>query len=443
MPELESEITPTALRLALKSMPEKLLGIYHQSMRRIEDFPPEARRLARKALAWLVLAKRPLQSTELQHALGIDENSSEFNIGNIPEIEEIVAVCQGFVTYDEREAIVRLAHFTVYEFLQDIMQEWHPNPRAMVAKDCIVYLSLDAFCSGFCKSDEEFELRSRDFPFYRYAAQHWAIHLRETSSLPELMIRSFLMDNAKVASASQAMLVYGQHSHQYGYSQRVTEQVTGLHLAAYSGLTSVVKLLLEEGHKPAPKDSEGRTPLWHAAEKNHGEIMRLLSDVDRMTFTMVLNEGKETLVSSLLQNASQNIKDVRLKTALHMGVLYDDLRIMDQALRCGADINSKDGDGNTPIQLAFQERKPQAIDWLLSKSAETTNITVDDWFRVYRKPKSDVVKLSEEKSGQKEVKFFSLREFGKESAFRAETWKRLLYAMLFHKKIRPPLISSE
>lgn len=47
---------------------------------------------------------------------------------------------------------------------------------------------------------------------------------------------------------------------------------------------------------------------------------------------------------------------------------------MAQAVQGGVDINSKDGDGSTPIQLAFQERKTQAVEWLLNESADTADV---------------------------------------------------------------------
>ena len=40
------------------------------------------------------------------------------------------------------------------------------------------------------------------------------------------------------------------------------------------GREAVVKLLLEKGAEPDPKDEHGRTPLWWAAEKGHEAMVK-------------------------------------------------------------------------------------------------------------------------------------------------------------------------
>lgn len=424
--ELASIRTPKALIAALESRPDSLDDIYRRITRRIKELPQEGRDLANKALAWLAFAKRPLKGAELQHALGVEERSSKVDAENVPEIGEIVALCEGFVTYRETDGILRLVHASVSDYLRNTLHDWGPDPRATVATGCVTYLAFDTFREGFCESDEDFESRLRDFPLYHYAAQHWGNHLRDISSLAGNEILSFLMDQAKVGSASQAMQVSEDKSLQQDYSQRMTRQVTGLHLAAFFGLKSVIKMLLAEGQKPASKDSEGRTPLWRATEGNHEETMKMLCPVDRTTFDTMLARGEKILAASLLQAAGQSIKDFQLRTALHIGVLYNDSDIMDWALRCGVDINSMDGNGNTPIQLAFQERQIEAINWLLDKSAETADINTSDWLRVYGRDESDIMELSEEKSGPKKVRFLTQAQFEQEIASYSEKRKRLL-----------------
>ena len=418
--------TKEKLKVALLSMPKTLSAIYQQSMQRIEKLLPGDRQLAKDALAWLAFAERPLKGAELQHAVGIEEGASKFDKSNTPHIEDIVEVCWPFVTHRKMDDILSLVHTTVSEFLKSSVHEWLPNAKEMLAKGCLSYLALDSFESGFCSSDDEFGSRLEQFPFYHYAARYWGNHLHEIPSLPEKEIRSSLMSQSKVASANQAMLIPEDESLQDGYSQRAITQTTGLHLAAYFGLAPVIKLLLAEGQKPALKDSQGRTALWRATEYNHEEVMKLLCDVDRTTLTEMLTGQEISLATSLLQIAGPSIKDARLRTALHIGVLHDNSDFMERAFRCGVDINSKDGDGNTPIQLALQEKKTRAMDWLLQKSAETAEITAEDWLQVYRRPRSDIVELSEDKSGQKKVSFLTLAQFKTETAVCSEKWRRLL-----------------
>src|SRR5436305_14807866 len=83
----------------------------------------------------------------------------------------------------------------------------------------------------------------------------------------------FLNSEVKVSSSSQAMMASRGYS---GYSQRVPGQMTGVHLAAYFGLTGAIMALLKNRHNPDVKDTYGRTPLWRAAENGHEAVVKLL-----------------------------------------------------------------------------------------------------------------------------------------------------------------------
>jgi len=317
-------------------------------------------------------------------------------------------------------------HSSACDYLRKTLDTWGPDSKETVATGCLSYLASEVFGEGCCKNDEDFDSGLRKFPLYEYAARYWGNHLSETSSLPRNEIRAFLGNEAKVASASQAMLVVKGTPPNKRYSQRLIRQQTGFHLVAHFGLMPLVETLLAEGQNRTAKDSDGRTPIWYATVNSHKDVMRSLSFVDRTTFTLMLTERKEDLASSLVQSASSIIKDTRWRTALHLGVLHDNLQTMQQACRYGVDINSKDGDGNSPTQLAFQETKSKAIDWLLENSAEIADITREDWLHVYATQKSFIVVLSGETLGPKKVIFLTRAESETSNTFRPQKWKRLL-----------------
>ncbi len=51
---------------------------------------------------------------------------------------------------------------------------------------------------------------------------------------------------------------------------------SALHLAAGAGKLRVTELLLDRGWSAALEDANGLTPVFYAAEKGHGELVRLL-----------------------------------------------------------------------------------------------------------------------------------------------------------------------
>lgn len=90
----------------------------------------------------------------------------------------------------------------------------------------------------------------------------------------ERLILDLLESTAKVSACSQAM-IYGE----YGFYV-IGTKMTGIHLAAYVGLSRSMTDLLERSHDVDPKDDNGQTPLSYAAENGCEAVVKLLLDKD-------------------------------------------------------------------------------------------------------------------------------------------------------------------
>ncbi len=248
-----------------------LTRAYKHAMVRIDGQKSGFRLLAKRVLSWITCAKRRLTALELQHALAVNIGDTELDKENIREIEDMVSACAGLVTVDEESGIIRLVHYTTQEYFERTQRTWFPNAQKDIAMICVTYLSFDAFETGFCSTDEEFETQLQLNPLYDYAARNWGHHARVASTEVEKLTLGLLESEAKVSAASQAMLVSISYS---GYSQRVPRPMTGVHVAAYFGLREAIMTLLKNGHYPDTKDTEyGRTPLLYAAENGHEAVV--------------------------------------------------------------------------------------------------------------------------------------------------------------------------
>lgn len=104
--------------------------------------------LAFSILLWLVKAKRVLTAHELQLAVPMEHSQTT----QAPEEQDLLDkrtlldVCASLVTIDEKSDEVRLAHYTVQEYLLDnaLTPE---NVNVKLALACIKFLLLD-ICSG-------------------------------------------------------------------------------------------------------------------------------------------------------------------------------------------------------------------------------------------------------------------------------------------------------
>jgi hypothetical protein len=136
---LEDKITTKAVRRAImqfntlkteRSQGEKyelLDKVYDQTMERINRQKAGFQQLAIKVLSWITCAKRPLWTSELQHALAVDIGDSELDEENIVSPRRIVSVCAGLVTIDEEGDVIRFAHHTA----QLTSNEHRPNGSPM------------------------------------------------------------------------------------------------------------------------------------------------------------------------------------------------------------------------------------------------------------------------------------------------------------------------
>src|SRR5882757_5565282 len=127
---------------------------YEEAMNRI---PQQRIEFAKLVLSWITCAKRPLTTSELQHALAVEIGMPKLDEDNLPQVEDMVSVCAGLVTVDDGSGIIRLVHYTTQEYFERTQQVWFPNAVTDIAKVCSTYLSFDTFESGFCLTYKEFE----------------------------------------------------------------------------------------------------------------------------------------------------------------------------------------------------------------------------------------------------------------------------------------------
>src|SRR5271156_6818987 len=218
--------TEDDIRTDLERLPtgsEAYNQAYEDTMKRIEEQDADGKKLAWQVLAWITCGKRPLNTVELQHALAVEARKPNLNEKRKPYIEDMVSVCYGLVTVDEKSNIIRLVHYTTQEYFERTQNYWFPNAEADITTTCTTYLSFSVFESGFCQTDGEFEERLRSNPFYDYAARNWGHHARSSTLISCDSIMEFLDKKAQVEASTQALIAIKGYSE---YSQRFPRQVT-------------------------------------------------------------------------------------------------------------------------------------------------------------------------------------------------------------------------
>lgn len=307
MDSLKDKRRRSALIKALDDLPSghnAYGAAYDNAMRRISNQSQDDQELARQVLTWVVYAKQPLTTTDLETALAVEVGRWTLDPDNMVSIAELVSLCAGLVTVDEsifleEAGTVRLVHYTTQEYFSRNEHHLLHNPHRVLSDVCISYLGLEEFAGEFAYKDfiaeEPWSIsdwvvssHADRYPFLRYAAQHWENHCeaalpfanddeeRHTLSLDlRLLTHSELMESYLRVGGKwvDGRGETGERTDSRFYFKRRT----GIQYAAGRGNYQQVSALLKLGHNPND-ETYGTTPLFEAAAGLHESVVRLLID---------------------------------------------------------------------------------------------------------------------------------------------------------------------
>ncbi|EDL28895.1 mCG68187, partial [Mus musculus] len=140
------------------------------------------------------------------------------------------------------------------------------------------------------------------------------------------------------------------HSSQHHVDESDRKNRTSLHYAFAHNHPDVVTLLLENNSSINIRDDEGCTPLIKATQRDNVDCVSVL----------------------LTHNADPNLIDSSGNTALHHAISRGNIRIVKMLLEHNVDIEAKTEYGLTLLQLATFEQKPEMVEFLAAKCANSS-----------------------------------------------------------------------
>ncbi|KAF2738866.1 ankyrin, partial [Polyplosphaeria fusca] len=309
---------------ALEALPQGLPETYTRILERIERQPPYMRELALNCLAWMIYARRPLNTKELQAALATKSSGDRTHDSNPDKPAVILEACGNLL--EEAHGVIRPIHYTVQEFLSK------PEPRSKLPENCFqrqlsipneMHIWLGEVCLEYIRLvafnqpvDHAIGLYSRlqDNPFVSYACHNFDYHFARCDYIPldarELLEALLQMKSKSLAAILQIMILrdgfndYSTIQQQFDpmrfpvsagtivYSnslydisevrERWVDDVPptyALHRACSAGLATAVDRLLDAGCDIKERDGNGGTPLYFASLEGHCQIMQTLLDI--------------------------------------------------------------------------------------------------------------------------------------------------------------------
>jgi ankyrin repeat protein len=356
---------------------------YDKAMERIQGQVRDQRKLAEEVLSWITCAKRPLTALELRNALAVELGESEFYDDNIPDLEDIISACAGLVTTVSRSSgdVIRLVHATAKEYFERKWTIWFAGAHSRIATTCVTYLSFDVFEEGICSNQTDFEDRLHEYPLYSYASLNWGHHAH-SQPINETLMLEFLSDTLKVDACVQGLFYIGGYFTHSGYNRNGPPGFTGLHLAAYFGLLSVVSRLVKDPDLASTKDSMGRVPLAWAAYNghtkvvdhfmNHGSNANHKDKTGRTPISLAASMGHLDALNCFLEHKiDPNTRDTDNRTPLSWAAYRGHLKIVKSLLAKGADSEARDEYGRTPLFWASYEGWVEVVELLRERDVDT------------------------------------------------------------------------
>ena len=156
----------------------------------------------------------------------------------------------------------------------------------------------------------------------------------------------------------------------------------------------VINYFLEKGNDANQIDKEGNNPLMKSAISNNISVITTLlaktkdintqnkQGLSALTFA-VENNTLEVIDFLLLKNADVQVVDKEENTLYHYAVKRGDIKILEKLSLYPININQKNSNGLTPLQMAVMTAKNlDVVHFLLSKGADK-NLTTDLGETVY------------------------------------------------------------
>jgi ankyrin repeat protein len=398
MDSFRDKLTIRDVKSALQRLPQGSDAYdvaYSAAMERIFARGEGSSKMAKKILAWILCAHRPLSTLELLHALAVEPGDNEIDEDNILETEQLLTICAGLVTIDEQSDNIRFIHYTTQEYLQRNQQMWLPHAGIEIARSCTAYLSIDGLLVGLCSSEVDYESRLKKFVLLEYAAVYWGPHLNLLIGTYRFDILngvgtealSLLLDTNRLSVMSQVLFMSKRRNHPRVAVREEGKGFSGSHWTARFGLLPLLEQWIDKKYEIDQRDLSGRTPLSWAAENGHEAIVKVLLDtgkvdVDskdscgRTPLSLAAENRQEAIFKQLLDTGKVDVdsKDSRSRTPLSLAAENGQEATLKQLLDTGkVDVDSQDNDGQTPLWWAVVNGQEATAKLLL----DTGKVNVD------------------------------------------------------------------
>lgn len=159
---------------------------------------------------------------------------------------------------------------------------------------------------------------------------------------------------------------------------------TSLYLVAQAGRSGAVRALMAAGADASRRNNGDWSPLEAAAQNGHGEVLRVMAELgadvnflDASGWVVLHWAHGRTVVDALVgAGAKIEVQNVALLTPLAHAAKACDIETVRALVDHGAEVNTRDEEGDTPLHFAAQwagkDGAAELMDLLLRSGADET-----------------------------------------------------------------------
>jgi hypothetical protein len=209
----------------LETLPLGLPDTYLRILERIEAQTAYMRDLALNCLAWIIYARRPLSTQELQHALAINANCTVRQDISLDLPQVILEACGNLL--EEASGAIQPIHYTVQEFFTPTVRGMSQHPIRTQLLDsgsvhkqlnsaCLLYIRLVAFKRP-AQYDDDLYNRLHENDLAGYACQSFDYHVSNCGQITFDVVNQleelFQHDSAYLAAILQIRILQDEYDY--------------------------------------------------------------------------------------------------------------------------------------------------------------------------------------------------------------------------------------
>jgi len=383
--------TKNSFRDHLRNLPDAPEDAYRQLWARILGQEESDASLARRIFSWVAFSKEPLTIRDLQYGLHLstDPRTWPFDADDLILEEELGSVCLGVIALKPKTSDIAFVHHTAELFFPRFLtSEFAVEAHRQISVSCMRYLRLLGNLQD-CSLD-------MTLPLQAYAGRHWGTHVANISSsiiLDEVI--EFLTSEEsllKAATLLQQTLWTNNHSMLRTRAPAI-ENITSLHLAAYFGLIEVSEKLVFTGQTQVDTSGDGYWTALRWAVISRQQAMVEYLTTQGAAIELADDEGNNVLMWALGHGRHfSRVGDLEIHDcSVHIGARYHyksleqmlahpredatatartSAKILDFLVVNTMAINAHNNAGRSTLAIAAENRHTRIVGHLLQRGAD-------------------------------------------------------------------------